>query len=168
MCLSILLNINNSEKVVFNSIFHHLSYNLSFVIYILIGCLFFQYHIKQISIYCLSMATSCLTLIFITFYSLYSAKSTIPFPYVLALIFFSLPFFINFKWEKLTIINHLANISYPIYILHYVPGKNILNYCIQYKIPSPISVIITSTVILLLAYLAHIFIEKPMIKYSKT
>ena len=58
---------------------------------------------------------------------------------------------------------HLGAISYPLYLLHNLCGKTLIDY-FQGELPLPVLVPLISLVVILMAAAVHIIIEKPIAK----
>jgi peptidoglycan/LPS O-acetylase OafA/YrhL len=61
----------------------------------------------------------------------------------------------------------LGVISYPLYLLHNLCGKTLIDY-FQGAIPLPLLVSLISLVVVLMALAVHILIEKPIAKLKFT
>jgi len=92
--------------------------------------------------------------------SMYSA-------YFFSLILFWIIFLIRSQLVKFNLIRLISKISYPLYLVHRIPGYVLLTILINNG-ASPISaIIITVMLITTLAYTVYVFIEKPFYSYGK-
>lgn len=72
----------------------------------------------------------------------------------------------NIKNSKL--LNFLANISFPLYAVHALLGYSLLEYLIIIrKVDMYISSILVLVIVILVAFLIHILVELPMIRFAK-
>lgn len=88
-------------------------------------------------------------------------------PYMIApLLFFWAIFYLdNYKIDIIS--KFFANISYPLYVVHQIFGYALLVYLLKAGYSSWSALIIVISGVIFLAYLIHLFIEKPAFKFAK-
>jgi len=88
-------------------------------------------------------------------------------PYLLAPILFWVMLF-RFKNYKIdNISKFLSQISYPLYVVHPIFGYGILIYLLKSGFSSWNALIIVLFLVFILAYMIHLYVERPAMQYAK-
>lgn len=145
-----------------------LTYSIPFVIFMLIGTQFHFYLNNYINsgqftvsvlLYCWCFALACNSHV--------SLKAMPLFSYFLAMGVFWGFFLVRDNVKGSSVVNWLADISYPLYAVHALLGYSIMYY-FNHLGWSPLLIIVVSLVVIfLMAYLIHITVEKHSIKTGK-
>lgn len=142
-----------------------------FLIFMFIGSVFNLIHIQKIDI---KIAIINVILYFCCFVYLLSYAldknlwfiHTINYSFSLFVFTICLVFSRNIKNNK--IFNFFANISFPLYAIHALLGYSLLEYLIFIlKINVYMSSILVLAIVIFIAFLIHILVELPMIKFAK-
>lgn len=92
--------------------------------------------------------------------------------FVSSLIFGVLVFTVAFFYPKICrgnrILNFFAAISYPLYLIHFIPGFVILRILLDLGFKAWLSYIITTSLMIIMAYLLHKTVEVPTQAFGKS
>ena len=88
-------------------------------------------------------------------------------PYLVAppLFYTVIFFFKNYKIDFIS--KFLANISYPLYVVHQIFGYALLVYFLKDGYSSWFALVIVLFIVFVISYIIHLLIEKPALKYAK-
>lgn len=140
-------------------------YAVPFIIFCFIGVVFYYYDSKVWNL----KTSICMIIYLIVMYYIaigiaYPGNMMYPISYYSAFIVFLLIFRFRKHIPRIRVLSFLADISFPVYLIHGVVGFAIMNFLYQYQ-PYPYLIMLeTFVLIILLSYLLHCFIEKPSIK----
>lgn len=105
--------------------------------------------------------TSITAFLFFCGMSINNEPNSVAMNYAAALIIFTLSAITSRHWKKSAILGFLADISYPLYVVHGVMGYAIMAHLISLGV-SPFACIITATITsMIVAWILHISIEIP-------
>jgi len=152
----------------------HTPYPISLIIYMFIGTLF-HYHLKKkiTSLTAFIMSIILFSLYVYLFYTI--ALPIYGFEYIkivsisglYALVLFTISYILRNKFIYNRYLSFVAKISYPFYIIHGISGYIMIMILIKNNIPALLSMLIAMIVISLMAYILHIYVEKPSIILGK-
>lgn len=146
-------------------------YPIPSLIYMFIGTVFY-FHLKQ-AISTLSSLIIVLILFFLysfLFYSLsvniigYIYVKSISISAFYALAIFTVSYIFNNKFIFNKYIAFISKISYPFYVIHSITGYVIMIILIKNNFDPLFSMLLALTFVTILAYIIHIYVEKPSIK----
>ena len=87
--------------------------------------------------------------------------------YSLALLIFSTSFFLRDRLKQRFIVNFLADVSYPLYLVHCVAGYALLRWFEIRQISPYLSLTCVVLIALASAYILHVFVELPSNRIGK-
>lgn len=87
--------------------------------------------------------------------------------YILAFLLFSVAMYLPKAMPKNRVTDFLANISYPLYVIHGVAGYTLLAVLKETGLRSSLSLVLVTATALGLSYIVHILIERPSTNWSK-
>jgi peptidoglycan/LPS O-acetylase OafA/YrhL len=87
--------------------------------------------------------------------------------FLLAMIVFAVSYALREKIRSTGFLNHLANISYPLYVVHALPGYAVMYCMISFGIGAYGAILSAGMLAYALAILLHIGIEKPFIQKAR-
>lgn len=91
----------------------------------------------------------------------YSANLKIAWSYGFALLTFMFAYSFPFHFRGNRFFNFLADISYPLYVIHSVAGYVVLRIMLDLGLRAWLSLLIVTTIFLFFSWLLHLFIEVP-------
>lgn len=148
-----------------------INFNIFFLTYMLIGTGYYNFYkrnlsLKKLLFYIVTMVTICFVCMFrnqiftiniLDYYINYS----------LALLIFTIVYLIKERLAYNRVLNCLANISYPLYVVHgfnsYILMTVLYKYIHNYYICTSAALVMS----LLLAYILHLVVELPSIAFGK-
>jgi peptidoglycan/LPS O-acetylase OafA/YrhL len=87
--------------------------------------------------------------------------------YLLAMIVFAVSYVLRAKIRSTGILDHLANISYPLYVVHALPGYAVMYCMISLGAGAYGAILAAAVVAYTLSVLLHIGIEKPLMQRAR-
>lgn len=162
----ILLN----ENFAFYKIVYNFSHSFISIIFMLIGICFYNLYQKHWTLKEFIVVLQVIFLLFIL--SVVNGPNTgiiemYFVSYSLALLVFLNIYFLRDSFKYNAILNFLANISYPLYVVHGVNGYILMTVLDKINFNPYICIIITVSLSILIAWIMHIFIEKPMNNFGR-
>lgn len=139
---------------------------LNFVLFMFIGTIFYLHFTQKITTTELIIRITFLLLVFSIGWSLGPIKEQffgITRNYYFGLIVFATAYQLRNYFKPNALLDFFANISYSLYLIHSLIGYSLLKFLINQSISFEISLLVSSILILIFAYLVHIWIEKPSI-----
>ena len=97
----------------------------------------------------------------------YSESLILAWSYALALLTFMFAYTFPYFFKANSLSLFLANISYPLYIIHCIPGYVFLRILLDKRFSPGISLVMVSTVIMIFSWFLHRFIEQPFQRLGK-
>ncbi|WP_238584416.1 acyltransferase family protein [Legionella gratiana] len=91
----------------------------------------------------------------------YSENLILAWSYALALLTFMFAYTFPYFFKTNPLFKFLADISYPLYIIHCISGYVFLRILLDKGINTGLSLIMVSTIAMMLSWFLHLFIEKP-------
>lgn len=149
----------------------YLGRQILMISYMLIGYFIYKYEKKEISCNNLTAITTLQLSGMLLFFMCTKPFSHNPWgwfqSYAYAPILFTLVL-VYMQNIKLDVVSQFfADISYPLYVVHVGLGYPMLVFLMQNSYTSAEAMVVTLIVILTVAYVIHIYIEKPSVKFSK-
>ena len=147
------------------------SRQLLMITYMLIGYYFYNLKNNNSSIWQFILYLVIILTCMFIFYSSHKPFNldvyTWSLPYIITpLIFFiMLNRFTNYKIDKVS--KFLSKISYPLYVVHPIFGYALLAYFLKEGYSSWTALIFVLCIVITLAYIIHLLIEQPALKYAK-
>jgi len=140
-----------------------------YVIYMFIGVIFNYLYQKRINHLQATLGIMVLFSLFCIQWvnGPYFSSFMIAWSYGLALLTFILGYAFPAAFEGNKVLNFLANISYPLYIVHGILGYAILRLMIDRGFGATFALFIAGCFCLLISWFIHMFIEKPTQHLSK-
>jgi peptidoglycan/LPS O-acetylase OafA/YrhL len=137
-----------------------------FLIFMLIGTCFANIFSKQWTL--LEAGSTVMALAFLTYACLkilnYPTYVTISF--ALAAICFVASYLGSARLPYSRVLNWLANISYPLYAIHYLCGFVLLTYLFTATQSAYLAILATIAIILSVAAMVHYFLERPLLQIA--
>ncbi len=143
---------------------------LNFVLFMFIGAMFYLHFTQTISTTDLIIRVAFLLLVFSIGWALGPIKEQffgITRNYYFGLLVFAICYVLRNYFKPNLMLDFFANISYSLYLIHSLIGYSLLKILIRYQVSFEISLLISCIFILILAYLVHIWIEKPSTVFFK-
>ena len=162
--ISVLINLNQ------NHFCQMIGVNFMYLNYILIGTIFYFAFQSRISHTALIFYVVIEMIFLVLSWKFSALKNQFPIVtcnYFLGLIIFSLSYYYRNKFKPLTALDWFADISFPIYIIHSLVGYSIIKLLMAFNYSFLLALLTTFPVVILIAYVLHIFIEVPSTKYGK-
>ncbi len=141
-----------------------------YITFMFIGICFYNFYMSHWSTRVFLSTTGILIAIFLLDVLLSpSPVLVIPvsYNYMFALVVFSLCYFFRDKLPYSKVLDFLATLSYPIYIIHGVIGYILLTVLVTHNVNFYIALVIVFFIIVSLAYLLHKTVEMPANKLGK-
>lgn len=145
-------------------------YEMMLVCFIFIGTLFNFRLREKISSGDLIGSTSAIFVVFLMMWQdteLVSEFWSTPLNYGYALAVFSACFALRARFRASRILDFIADISYPLYLIHAVMGYAVARFLTSLDAPFPIAISIALTIVVGAAYVIHIAVEAPTARLGK-
>lgn len=139
-----------------------LGHDLKFIVFMLMGVLFYQHYRQLLSTRALVAGLLLLSAAFAAAWLLSPERDSFPIIgryYYYALAAFSLSYAFRARWRRLPLLDFLADISYPLYAVHALAGFSLLKLAMAQGLPFGPAVALVIGVVVLLSWLIHIAIE---------
>lgn len=147
-----------------------LSTDLNYVLFMLIGTLFYQHYQGLISAAQLAVGSLLMLAAFVLAWHLGTQHDQVPVLakfYVYALLLFALCYRLRARFRPLRALDFLADISYPLYAVHALTGYVLLKILMDRGLPFGLAVSIVLPAALGLAWLLHVSVEVRSSDYGK-
>jgi peptidoglycan/LPS O-acetylase OafA/YrhL len=92
----------------------------------------------------------------------------VPLNYFYALLIFSACYMLRHKFKPSRLLDFLADISYPLYLLHSIIGYVIIRFATSKGIPSVPAEFLAFAIVVVLAYVVHVLVEQPTANLGKS
>jgi peptidoglycan/LPS O-acetylase OafA/YrhL len=92
----------------------------------------------------------------------------VPLNYFYALIVFAACYALRHKFKPSRLLDFLADISYPLYLVHSIIGYAIIRYATSRGLPALPAECLAFVVVVALAYLIHVVVEMPTANFGKS
>ncbi|MFZ6720087.1 acyltransferase family protein [Undibacterium sp. Ji49W] len=155
----------------FVSVFRMLASEFVYVQFMLVGLFFYYAYQQKIS----NKKFILYVFLQLTLFSLTWLNSSIrdQFPvvtliYLYGFALFSLAYFFRKKFRQSTVINLLADISFPLYLVHSLAGYVMIKILMSYGCSFYVSVFLAASVVGIIAYAIHRCVEMPTNSVGKT
>lgn len=146
----------------------NLKWQLILIVYMFIGTLFLYYHTGKINLKQFFAYATVLGILFFTGISHTSFMGEVTlYNFTYGLVIFGLAFRFRHLARENWVLDVMARLSFPIYATHSILGYAIIRVLIHHGIPAEVSLLITLSVIILLAATLHVLVEKPSVKLGK-
>lgn len=148
-----------------------LATDLNYVLFMLIGVLFYQHYHGLIGVAQLAAGAVLLLGAFLLAWRLGTQHDQVPVLaeyYVYALITFSLCYALRDRFHPLPVLDFLADISYPLYAVHPLVGYTLTKILMHQGLPFGAAVSVTLACVIALAWLLHRTVETQSNRYGKT
>ena len=147
-----------------------ITFSSPLLIFMFIGVIFYNYMKKYLSFrdFCFSMLCS-FSFFFVSVYFGPDKNQQIKFffNYTIALIVFTVVFYLKEKIKFNKLLNFFGNISYPLYVIHGLNGYLIMSFLYHFGVNQIFCTFIAMCLSVLFAYLLHILIEIPTNIFGK-
>lgn len=97
----------------------------------------------------------------------YSANLTVAWSYAFALLTFCFAYSFPYLFRSNPAFDFLADISYPLYVIHGVPGYVLLRIMLEAGVKAWFSLLTVTSLFIFLSWLIHNYIENPTRKYGR-
>jgi len=140
-----------------------------YIIYMFIGVLFHYLYRGKIDANKAYLGIGCLFAMFCIHWwaGPYSANLGVAWSYAFALLTFAFAYSFPHLFKSNRLFNFLADISYPLYVIHGVAGYVALRIMLDMGFKAWLSLLIVTSVCLFLSWLLHVLIERPSQRLSK-
>lgn len=133
------------------------------VIYMFVGTCFYHHYVGNIGVRKLLLAIASLLIIWGICWShteLLGEMPLVPLNYVYGLLIFALAYSFRRYFRPIAPLDFLANISYPLYIVHSLMGYSIMRIAMDKGVPYLGSLVLAFVVVVGVAYGLHITVER--------
>lgn len=147
-----------------------LSTDLNYVVFMLIGVLFYQHYQGLLTSAGLAGGALLLLAAFLLAWRIGPQRDQVPVLaeyYVYALIVFGACYALRERFRPVHVLDFLADISYPLYAVHPLLGYVMLKLLMQHGLPFGPAVCITLASAVALAWLLHRVVETPCTAWGK-
>ena len=147
-----------------------LSTDLNYVLFMLIGTLFYQHYRKLISLPRLAAGTVLLLAAFIAAWRFGTQRDQVPVLaeyYVYAVLVFALCYAARGRFRPLRVLDFFADISYPLYVVHALAGYVLLKIAMHRGLDYGYAVCVVLAAVIALAWLLHKTVETTSSAYGK-
>ncbi|MES2351947.1 MAG: acyltransferase [Pseudomonadota bacterium] len=147
-----------------------LSTDLNYILFMLIGVLFYQHYQGLIGTVRLAIGAVLLLGAFLLGWRLGTQHDQVPVLaeyYVYALLTFGLCYALRDRFRPLRVLDFFADISYPLYAVHPLVGYTLIKILMQRGLPFGAAVSLTLTCVVALAWLLHQTVETRSSGYGK-
>lgn len=140
-----------------------------YIIYMFIGVLFHFLHLGRIDASKAHLGIGALFAMFCIHWwaGPYSANLGIAWSYAFALLTFAFSYSFQNLFKSNRIFEFLADISYPLYVIHGVAGYIALRIMLEMGFKAWVSLFVVTAICLMSSWLLHIFVETPSQKLGK-
>lgn len=138
--------------------------------FMFIGTLFNYFHLKNISLKIFLLSVCALFFLFILTWAHTPWASQVPqtpLNYFYGLIIFTVAFSCRYRFRSIRLIDFLADISFPLYIIHSLCGYTFIRILLDLKLSYPAAFVIAIIIVFFLAYILHVFVEVPFSKLGR-
>lgn len=148
-----------------------LAMNSSYITYMFVGTAFYYTLSKQWSV--LTGITTTLLMMLLNYFCLNTGTilngtgNLIFINHCFGIVMFLLLYRVNDRIPYNKYLNHFAEISYPLYLLHGFTGYTLYFLIYPLTLNVPLAAAISLSLVFLLANLVHFTVEKPSMTYSK-
>ncbi|CCM79562.1 acyltransferase family protein [Rhizobium mesoamericanum] len=158
----IALFIEASPGLTFATVAGRMSFTSQFLVFMFAGTAFYYAHTGALSERSGLLLATLLIFAFAILWKLFpGAAFDQLWSYATAFALFWLAFNYQHAFAVNRVTKFLANISYPLYVVHAVVGYTLLLALTTHGFRSSVSLLLTTAVVIALAYLIHIWVEKP-------
>lgn len=147
-----------------------LAHDLKFIVFMLMGVLFYQHYRQLLSTQALTAGLLLLSAAFAAAWLLGPERDSFAIIgryYFYALVVFSASYIFRARFRRLPVLDFLADISYPLYVVHALAGFTLLKLAMALGLPFGPAVSLVIGLIILLSWLVHVAIETPSNKLGK-
>lgn len=141
-----------------------------FISYMLIGSIFYAHYRRLITnrqaVFGVTFLFACF-LLSLPFSSFPTLASLYPLPYLLGLAIFSLCYLYRDRIALKRPFRFLADISYPLYVVHPLVGYVTMRLLIVSGLPYPLALLAALALIFATAFAIHVYVEAPSIALGK-
>lgn len=143
---------------------NQLAIELQYVCFMFTGTLFYYHFIGKIGT--LKLIWSILLKLTIFTYLWKNGQQAEQFPvvtnnYLFAAMIFTITYSLRDFFRPIKIIDWLADISYPLYILHSLTGYSLIKIIMDNHVSYELALVLSISIIFILAHLSHIIVEIP-------
>ena len=151
------------------SSFSYLISDMKYMTFMFLGCVFYYFLYSEIGLGSALGYGAIIYALFVTISSLYEKEifGALAKNYTYALILFSICYLLRNRFRDSKILDFLADISFPLYLVHSMIGYVIMPILIDQGIPYTFAWVISLGLTLLVAFLVHKFVETPVNDFGK-
>lgn len=134
-----------------------------YIIYMYIGVVFYFLYSKEIKASNAYLGIGCLFIMFCLHWWVgpYSTSLVLAWSYAFALLTFSFAYLFPNIFRSNPVFDFLANISYPLYVIHGVAGYVAIRLLLEMRWWASVTLAVVTAIFLFSAWLIHVGIEKP-------
>jgi len=139
-----------------------MSHDLNFIVFMLMGTLFYQHYRQLLSTRALTVGLVLLSAAFAGCWMLGADKAAFPIIgkyYYYALAVFTLAYGFRTRFRRLPALDFLADISYPLYVVHPLLGYTLLKLALHQGWPFGPSVVLVLALVLFVSWVVHKAVE---------
>lgn len=147
-----------------------LSTDLNYVLFMLIGTLFYQHYRGLITLPRLAAGSAMLLAAFIAAWRLGTQRDQVPVLaeyYVYAVLVFALCYAARGRFRPVRVLDFFADISYPLYAVHALTGYVLLKVIMHQGLAYGYAVCVVLAMVIALAWLLHKTVENTSTAYGK-
>jgi len=145
-------------------------YRSKFIDYMCIGHAFYLHFKKEIS----TKKLIIISLIFLSLFWIemfieadYNQMKVIGTNYIYGLAIFLICYLLREKFKEVKVLDFLADVSYPLYLLHATCGYAVMSILLHMEFGVNLSFIIALSLVLVASWMLHKIVEKPSNKIGK-
>jgi peptidoglycan/LPS O-acetylase OafA/YrhL len=139
-----------------------MSHDLNFIIFMLMGTLFYQHYRELLSTRALAAGLVLLSAAFAGAWLLGEERGAFPIIgkyYYYALGVFSVAYVYRARFRAVPLLDFLADISYPLYVVHPLLGYTLLKLAVHQGVPFGVAVVPVLAVVLFVSWVVHRTVE---------
>lgn len=144
-------------------------YPAKFIVFMFVGVALYYFHSGKMSAQKTAVVVSSCFITFAAMWVLGPEKntSTLVYSYALALMFFVLAMVKPLWFRSNRVTDFLANISYPLYVVHGVAGYIVLRVLMDLHVSPLLALLIVTGLALSISWLLHVGVEQPSQRFAK-
>lgn len=165
-CLATYFSLHHLNQDAF---FPHLISDMKYMTFMFIGCLFYYLLYREISLGAMLGYGAIIYALFVTTNSFYEKEvfTAMAQNYTYALALFSACYLFRNKFKDNKVLDFLADISFPLYLVHSMIGYVTMTVLIDKGIPFTLAWMISLSLAILIAFGVHRYIEVPVNDFGK-
>jgi len=146
-----------------------LTSDMKFINFMFLGCLFYYVLYDELSVAAALGYGTIIYVLFLTISASYEGNIGGPLArnYTYALLLFSPCYVLRDRFRDNRVLDFVADISFPLYLLHSTVGYVVMSILIDHRLPFTLAWIISLGLVLLVAFGVHRYVEIPVNAFGK-